>query len=153
MNKLDNHQFIIILFRVQYFNGLYSTLNNIQKVNKHDFETLYNLYSSTLDLKAEDYNTTEIINIIFSYKIIPENNLVTKKSKIESKIKQNNNIINYKFAGYNLPKTMDNNKFGIIINKNKNLILINKPNSSFIYRIETFDNHNKIQLLNKGQII
>jgi hypothetical protein len=50
---------------------------------------------------------------------------------------------------------MDYNKFGILINKNKNLILINKPNSSFIYRIETFDNHNKIQFffLNKEQII
>nr|YP_009522488.1 RNA polymerase [Hygrophorus russula]AXQ02211.1 RNA polymerase [Hygrophorus russula] len=127
MNKLNKDQFIIILFRIKFTNGNYATLTNLQKINNSQecFNDLLKLYQNTLDIKSEEYNSNEIISIIFSYKIIPQDKLINNKTKIDVKIKQMK-VNNYKLYGYNLPTTMDYNSWGTITKKYDNIILILK---------------------------
>lgn len=110
MNNLGRKQYVIILFRIKFAEGNYATLTNLQKINnsKNCFEDLLNLYQNTLDIKSEDYHENEITNLIFSYKIIPQDKLKINKPKIIESIKQTK-INSYKLYGYKLPATMDYN--------------------------------------------
>jgi hypothetical protein len=82
MNKLKDDQYVMFLFRMAYDNDLILTLGPQQKINKHDFKQLLNSYITLLHIKDEMYRNTPMKNIILSYKIIPEDKLEMKKSRI-----------------------------------------------------------------------
>jgi hypothetical protein len=105
--KKNDDQYVMFLFRMEYENDLILTLGPQQKINKHDFDQLLNSYIILLQIKDERYKNTPMTNIILSYKIIPKDKLVLKKSKIydpQLKIKK---LPFYTFFGYNLPVTTD----------------------------------------------
>jgi|ERR1700723_717359 len=108
MDKLNEKQFIIILLRIKFTDGNYVTLTNLQKVNNSEkcFNDLLDLYKDTLDTKSEDYHENEINNLIFSYKIIPQDKLINNIPKITENIKQTK-VISYKLYGYKFPSTMN----------------------------------------------
>lgn len=152
MNHLTDDQYVILLFRIQFEDGIYATLNHLQKINKNDFKELLDLLSDILDIKSEEYHSTPIKNVIISYKIIPADKLVLHKSKLVTNIKKRK-VTTYKFYGYNLPATMDYNLFGNVLTKINNKIIIAKTNSSFIYSIEIFDNYNNVEILHNQKVI
>jgi hypothetical protein len=70
------------------------------------------------------YKIREIKNIIFSYKIIPDDKLIINKSKLVTQEKVNiTNKIIYNFTGWNLPNTMEYKLWGNIIYNISNKII------------------------------
>jgi len=107
MVKLMKDQIVYFLFRIKYSgepNGFeYKTLSILQKINKKSFNELLNFYIGTLSIKNEQYYITRIEEIIFTYMIISENKLKSKKTKIGPSLKQQAKIGTLKLSGFNLP--------------------------------------------------
>jgi hypothetical protein len=82
MSKLSDNTFILILFRMEYDNDLIFTLGLQSKINKHNFEALLKSYINLLQIKDDRYKNTPLKSIIISHKIIPDDKLMFKNSKI-----------------------------------------------------------------------
>jgi hypothetical protein len=103
MSKLSSDTYVMILFRMEYETKQILTLGPQQKINKHDIKELLSSYKALLEIKDEKYKNTPMNSIIISYKVIPEDKLVMKKSKIYiHKLKP---LSFYTFYGYDLPTT------------------------------------------------
>jgi hypothetical protein len=86
MEKIEN-KYIILLLRVEFIDNTIGTLSKLQKVNVNDYKKLYEIFKDIYHYKNESYKIKEIKNIIFSYKIIPNDKLILNKSKIVFKEK------------------------------------------------------------------
>jgi hypothetical protein len=141
-------KYVILLLRIEYIEGDIATLGNLHKINNKDFDLLLSIFKDILHFKNEGYKIREIKNIIFSYKIIPDDKLKNKSSKLISRNK-NDNKTTYKFSGWKLPNTMDYNLFGQILTNIKNkTILIKDINEQYYYNVFIKKDHNEVHLLN-----
>lgn len=76
MNKLDDDQFVLILFRIIYDKkDFITTLGEAQKVNKNDQEKITELYKHLFEVKDDVYKTTRVDHFTISYNIIPQDQL------------------------------------------------------------------------------
>src|SRR5229473_2201283 len=126
MKKLSNDKFIYLLLRVKYQNNDCYTLGIMQKINNKDYNELLTFYIKFLTFKKDNYLNDTIDTIIITYKIIPDEKLLSKESKIGGSIKQQTKIESFKFLGYNLPNSIDYTILGEIIQSNGNIIIIKK---------------------------
>lgn len=145
-------KYVILLLRIEYHDGDIATLGNLHKININDFDVLLEIFKDILHFKNEGYKIREIKNIIFSYKIIPDDKLKNKSSKLISRSK-NHNKTTYKFSGWNLPNTMDYNLFGKILSKNSKNIMIKDINNQYYYNIFIKKDHNEVNLLNTNKSV
>ena len=105
MSKLSDKTFILILFRMEYDNDLILTLGPQSKINKNNFEELLKSYKNLLEIKDDRYKNTPLKNIIISYKIIPNDKLLLKNSRIFNPQIKGNKTKFFTFFGYSLPTT------------------------------------------------
>jgi hypothetical protein len=91
---------------MKFHSGSFKTLGPLQKIQKGDFDDLLILYKSILESKDDQYHTTPITQIIFSYIVIPSDKLQSEKSKIID-IQKNKKVETYKMFGFKFPSTMD----------------------------------------------
>ena len=142
MNKLDNNQSVLLLFRVRlgdYYDsdiiGNYLTIGKLFRINNsnNDLNKLYNILKDLLDIKDESYKYLPLQTVSISYKIVASDKVSTESNKIINKQK----VKTYPIRGYNLPNTMNLKLWGKkIIDNNNNLFKIRKKGSKFIYEIE-----------------
>jgi hypothetical protein len=94
MSKLDDDQFVLILFRIIYEKkkDLIITLGEAQKVNKIDKEKVFELYKYLFELKDEEYKTTRVDHFTISYNIIPQDKLKSSKSYIRNYREDNKGV-------------------------------------------------------------
>lgn len=114
MVELEPTQYVLFLFKIKFSGGTYATLTKLQKFcnSDTDLKTLIDVLCGTLDHKSEEYHTEHIVEIIFHYYIIPKNK--TKKgSKFTPTVdKKSTKVPFIKLKGFNLPSTLDLNKWG-----------------------------------------
>jgi hypothetical protein len=95
MEKIGD-KYVILLFRIQYIEGDFSTLVNLHKINVNDFNILLSIFKNilqyNLQYKNEGYKTREIKNIIFSYKIISGDKLIINSSRLITRYNQNRKL-------------------------------------------------------------
>jgi len=87
---MDNNKHIIVLFRIVYANGIYTTLDYLQKLNKEDINFYINYINNILSIKSNDYKKQKIIKITVSHGIRDDkalkkilNNLINQKLYIK----------------------------------------------------------------------
>jgi hypothetical protein len=148
MNNIDDRT-IILLFRIQFEDKTFRTIGNLQIINKNDFNILSILLNELLDILNDEYKNLPIINIVFSYKILDNNN----RSKIDSNNIKSNKLPMFKIYGYNLPSTTDINKWGKIIKHNNNHYIIKRFNSELLYDITVEPLWNIIKIKNSHDMI
>ena len=139
MSKLSDNTFILILFRMEYDNDLIFTLGPPSKINKHNFEALLKSYITLLQIKDDRYKNTPLKSIIISHKIIPEDKLLSKNSKIFNPEIKPKKPRFFTFFGYSLPTTTNFKQWGEIISQTNRTVSIRKFNSSLIYVIHITD--------------
>jgi hypothetical protein len=158
MNKLDNNQFVLILFRIKYLDYNVATLGETNKVNKDDFDKLLELYKNIFELLDERYKTDPVDHFVVSYNIIPKNLLKSNKSLIRNYREDNKKLAWNTMFGTNLPNTTDLKLWGNIIltkkDKETGVIIhhIRKNKSKLIFvvkKISCKENEVTIKLKNK----
>jgi len=87
------------------------------------------------NLRDQDYLSINPSHIVFTYKIIDNNNNIIKSNKINRSITLKETINTINFKGYNLPTTMDYLKWGHIISESNDFAIVKKYNSNSIYHI------------------
>lgn len=156
MSKLSSDTYVMILFRMEYETNQILTLGPQQKINKHDIKELVSSYKALLEIKDEKYKNTPMNSIIISYKVIPEDKLVMKKSKIYiNKLKP---LSFYSFYGYDLPTTANFTLWGDVLTSTNNFFIIKKQNSNLKYIIHLLTQPglgliNKVNLMKGDNII
>lgn len=106
--KLKPDQFILLMVKFKNTKGDYWTLAPMQRVNNYleDFIGLNDYLGLRVDIKDEEYKTEPIRSIIFQFMIIPDSELLNKKSIIGDR-NQADSSSSFTFKGHNLPTTMD----------------------------------------------
>lgn len=139
MVKKSNY-YVLFIFRIQYSDGKYRSLGNIQKLNYRDKIKLSSILINLLKIINNDYKNMVICNIVITYKIL---GIKEKQIKID---KFNKILIKKlpttKFYGYNLPNTMDYNLWGNIISYDSYSELRTIPNTDLIFEIINDKNYN-----------
>ena len=138
MSKLSDKTYIMILFRMEYDIDLVFTLGPQSKINKHNFTELFNSYKNLLEIKDDRYKNTPINSTILSYKIIPDDKLILKNSKIFNPSRPNKTRF-FTFYGYSLPTTTNFKQWGEVISATDTVVFIRKFNSNLIYLIHITD--------------
>ena len=138
LSKLDENQYLLVLFKIKTGDNLFRTISSLQRVNKNDREVLLNSFYEYWDLKYENYLQFSIEEIHFSYKILDLSEKI-KGSKINVPKKDSIKPNLLKFGSFNFPKTMDLFEWGNVdfINNDRDAIVY-KPHSNAQYRISFY---------------
>lgn len=145
MIPLNEEQYVLFILRVGYTNGNYASLSHIQKVNKNDLSEVLDNFIRISDIKSEDYFNLPVDQLLISYKLISDEKLKNKKSKI-TEIKPKIISPVTRLRGYNFPNTTDINQYGEIVKKDFNNYIIQKSNSSLMYDILINNDHNLVRV-------
>lgn len=152
MIHLRDDQYVLLIWKVRYIDGSYASLSHIQKVNLSDLELILENFNKLTDIKSEDYFTTPVDKVVVAYRLISDEKLLIKKSKI-TEIKPKDLTPVTRMKGYNFPNTTDLNLFGEIVKKSFNKYIIKKFNSSLIYNVEVLNDHNHVKIYKIDEFI
>ena len=129
-----NHMYI--LFKIKYNTNEIVTIGKLQRINKNDLQWYLNWIIDNMKIKSDDYNETEIIELLFSYGF--KDQWINDKAKIKHDLKYQN------FKNNKLPICFNPEDYGILIYKNENdFVLSNKGN---IFKITRYENYNQVEM-------
>lgn len=146
IEKISKDLHLLILTRIKFENGEFSTLGNLQKLNIEDKDYYTNYLSSILDLKSDYYINTPMIGFTISYGF--------REGRLpEKQFSKNNNIKNLTYYHYKLPLTLDPLKYGQLIDHdgNKYYSQINKTNVAIINVQDK--NKNNVKIFKSGILV
>jgi hypothetical protein len=69
-SKLDNNQYMLIQFKILNKNNEFRSISYVQRVNKSEFNSLYNIFIEYWDIRSEDYHQMDVQDVVFTYKIL-----------------------------------------------------------------------------------
>jgi len=134
-----------IQFKVKLRDGIIRSISKVQTVNSKDFDTLVKLFISFWEIKSDEYQLSESLEIILNYNLFKEKNFTKNIYKPHLLKSEEKSLFNFK--GYKLPNTMDLTLWGdYIFTKDYSSAIVYKPNSEAIYHITLFDDHQLVEL-------
>src|SRR6266540_3353255 len=129
MSKLDVKHHILLLIRVKYTNGSYSTIGDLQKLNNTEASKnmLIKYLKNIINLSFEVYKDIPISSIIFSFGI--RDGIINQDSNI-----YNDKITSKYYTYYNnkLPIAIIPEQYGKILTKLDNIYFISCSNNTTI---------------------
>ena len=139
LSKLQNDQYLFIVFRIKNEDNLYRNISTFQTISKLDIKDFTNTCLEYLQIKTDNYIQEEFTEFIFNYKIIGGSLSITT-----SKINSLNNKLDkpklLKFKSFNFPQTMDITQWGNVhFMLNDSEAIVYKFRSKAQYHIK-FDN-------------
>lgn len=160
MLNLDENQYVLIQFKVVNVNKEVKSISYIQRVNKNEFLTLYNIFIEFWDIKSEYYHLMEVIEVIFKYQILNQLTDNIKRSKLIEHInteKSTNDNPYFSFQGINLINNMDYIQWGeshsYIDSIGNKKIIVFKPYTQSEYHITKYESYNEIEIINNNKSI
>jgi hypothetical protein len=151
--------------------GKIRAISYLQKVGISDVdkENLLEVFNGSWEMKTEDYFSSEINSIIYNYKFISprsagqydetRGDVSTDKNKlIKSKELNYKDIMTtehlFRFAGVNLPKTMDPTLWGeIFFYSDYTKAIVSKPNSKIKYNISLYSDNSVVYVQSGKNIL
>jgi len=126
INKLEEKQHILLLIRVKYTDGNYSTIGDLQKINKNSKNDLVKYLKNIINISFDSYKDIPISSIIFSYGI--REGLIKQDSNIDPIGKTTSKYHTY----YNnkLPIASSPEGYGKILTKLGNIYFISCSHSN-----------------------
>jgi len=104
LKYLNKEYFIIIQFKIKIDNNNIRSISYLQTIKLKEYNDLIDIFIYFWNIKRSYYISIPVIDIIFTYRIMSNNNGIITSSKFNIK-KENKNIIHFK--GYNLPNNMN----------------------------------------------
>lgn len=152
MSKFSKDKYVLFLLRLEFESGRYVSLSHMQKVNNEDLDKVLKAFDKVSDIHSEDYTSLPAINVIISYKVISDEKLKVKKSKIVAP-KKKEVFPETRIFGYNFPNSTEINKFGKVSDQVDNTYYVRKNNSNLNYEITILSDHNFIQVFKEEEKI
>ena len=156
LNKLEEGDYILIIFKVKISNGPFRSISTLQKVNKLEFNKLIDIFIEYWNIKSSEYNVYPIEEIVFTYWKIPLNLDIYNKSKFSlgkiidknKSLKLENSLLDtVNFGGFNLPCTMDLFEWGKCdFNLDYTEAIIYKKQSKGVYFVKLYEKHTEVEL-------
>ena len=167
LSKLSKEQNILSMFKVKYDTGTYRSISRLQKTNLREYKELTNIFIEYWSNKKEEYHLSPVLDIVYSYKILPleasslspsistSTSVDTQSPEVQNRHLIYRNTQNFKFHGYNLPTTMDFTQWGEIIHESDSstFYIIEKMNSKAFYLISVYDNYITVDLKLKNKTL
>ena len=145
VEKIEDDQHILLLVKIKYSNGQFSTIDYLKRLNKIDKGYLLDQLINMIEIKSNYYLEIPITNIIFNYGIRPGNAPIKPSFNLQ---------LNYhNYRKYNLPIETDPLNYGIImrIKDNEYTIQINDTNVVII-NVDPINKTNVVKLHKKGKL-
>lgn len=148
VTKILDHQYLLLQFKVECVNGEIKSISYVQIVTKEDLKSISHVFNEFWDIKSEEYHKLEITKIIFSYKILPAENYISKSKIIRHKNSiKSVKLSKFKLGGHELPCTMDFTKWGNThFYSNYTKAIVYKAKSNREYHIKIYDNYTLVDL-------
>lgn len=151
-NKLALNTIILIQFKIKYDGNQFRSISYLQTIKLSEFSELLEIFTEFWSIRDQDYLSLSPSHIVFTYKVLEMNTIITKSKINKSKlIIDTKNLFNFK--GYNLPATMDFTLWGSVINYSDRNVEVRKHNSNSIYHIELLDNELLVDLKMKNKTV
>ena len=109
LSKLQNDQYLFIVFRIKNEDNLYRNISTFQTISKLDIKDFTNTCLEYWQIKTDNYIQEEFTEFIFNYKIIEEG--ITSK-KIHRPESNTLKPIKFIIGNYSIPQTMDLYQWG-----------------------------------------
>jgi hypothetical protein len=154
--ELSQNTFISIQFKIEFNNNQYRSVSFLQTVKLTEKEDLIENFIEFWDIRDQDYISLNPSIIIYTYKLISENNGIIVTSRLnrsKSIILEKESKDSFIFKGYNLPSTMDFTTWGQVLFTSNNFAQVKKYNSNSIYHIVIYDKELKVTLKNKDHTL
>lgn len=138
LSKLQNDQYLFIVFRIKNEDNLYRNISTFQTISKLDIKDFTNTCLEYWQIKTDNYIQEEFTEFIFNYKIIEEG--ITSK-KIHRPESNTLKPIKFIIGNYSIPQTMDLYQWGdvqFILNDSEAIVF--KFKSKAQYHV-TFSKH------------
>lgn len=142
----NNHMFILL--KIKYKGSDYTTIGNLQRLNKEDKNWYLNWIINNMIYKSEYYNETPIESIIFSFGF--------KNEKLADKEIISANVNIQKYKNHNLVISYNPLDFGKLISEFKwenYTQFILQTSDNLLVNINKFDKYNDIELISGGHTI
>jgi DNA polymerase family B len=167
--NLKEKQYINVLLKIKMLpenedKPVFRSITKMQRVNKDSIWSLLNIFFDSWEIKAGkwghqsgDCRTFKIIEVIYSYKIMPleiSNKDNNDKTILNKTIIKTDTFKNLEFSAFNIPSTADYTKWGEIILKefnsltndfNKIIIKPTKKDCTALYHVTLFDDYNFVE--------
>ena len=141
--KINDNQHILLLSSLQWTNGEFATIGQLQKLNKEDKDYLLNYLLNIIEIKSDTYISEPLMSLTFSYGIregLAEEKIVKTDVKYQT------------YYHYKLPISFDPLKYGKLLHQiNNNYIIQLKSNNTVI--INSKDKINKVKLFKNGNLV
>ena len=72
MSKLNDNQYILVIFKIKTNDNLYRNISSMQRINKFDRDILIDSFIEYWNIKSANYIQFTISEIILNYKIIDD---------------------------------------------------------------------------------
>ena len=142
----NNHMFI--LFKIKYKDSDYTTIGNLQRLNKEDKNWYLNWIINNMEFKSEYYNEIPITDFVFSYGF--KEGIAPNKENFKTDL----NFQNYK--NNNLVISYNPLDYGILISENKfenYTQFILQTSDNLLVKINKFDDYNQVEYISGGNTI
>ena len=151
MSKLNDNQYILVIFKIKTNDNLYRNISSMQIINKFDRDILIDSFIEYWNIKSANYIQFTISEIILNYKII-DDSFEVSSSKIHFPDKDTLKPNLLKCGSYNFPCTMDLFQWGSVefINNDSEAIVY-KSHSTASYFIKFNGNIMEVEYINKGK--
>lgn len=149
-SSIEDNSLILIQFKIKFLDNNYRSISYLQSVTINDLNELKDIFIEFWNLRDEDYISLNPSHIIFTYKIINNDLLTETKLNRSRSVKT---VPSFNFKGYNLPKTMDYSKWGLIISETTSFCIVKKQNSKLYYHINIYENYLSVDLNFKDKTI
>ena len=142
----NNHMFI--LFKIKYKDIEFTTIGNLQRVNKEDKDWYINWIINNMIYKSDYYNEIPITDFVFSYGF--KEGIAPNKENFKTDL----NFQNYK--NNNLVISYNPLDYGILISENKfenYTQFILQTSDNLLVCINKFDRYNEVEYISGGKRI
>lgn len=156
VSKMEKANSIQIQFKIQIAENVVRSVSYIQTVTINEKNKLFEIFKAFWEIRHDDYHVLSINSIIFTYRVVepysaeyatkisgPKNKLISLDNRKEAS--QN-------FLGFNLPSTMDLQKWGEVkVSNDLKKVEIIKLRSKIYYTIDINEKIHNVKLNLEGR--
>jgi len=99
--KLEQDQLFLIPFKICSTDGSYRSISFVQALTKNDLDSAIVIFNEFLNLKQENYESLQVKDILFVYRLVKPNSKITSKAISLSPVSINKDKPPFSIQGYN----------------------------------------------------